>query len=333
MKPVAKLSLIILLFVAVIAVLLMTTGKNDKTNSVHKKRLALIQYNDSPLSELSKEGIIEGLSQIGLKQGIDYDLKVTNAQGDIATLNMMVDMVNNQRPDLIFVTSTPTLQVASKKIKDLPLVFTVVADPVATGVGTSFTEHISNITGISTLGDYEGMVKWLKQIVPQAKSVGTLYSPGESNSVKNMNSLKEYVEASGLKLIAVPVNSSAEVADAALALAGNHPDVICQIIDNITSAAFNGIARVAQNSKIPLFGFVSDQAEKGAILVVSRNYKQAGIDAVMLARKIFDGSSPVDIPFEYVSKTDIYINTQAAANYGITLPDELLNSPGVFKIK
>jgi ABC-type uncharacterized transport system substrate-binding protein len=333
MKSITKLLLILLLIAGVVVILLLTKKADNNERSIQKKKLVLIQYNDSPLSELSQEGIIEGLSQIGMTRGVDYDIKISNAQGDIATLNMMVDMVYNDRPDLIFVTSTPTLQVASKKIKDIPIIFTVVADPVVAGVGTSFTEHLPNITGISTLGDYEGMVRWVKMILPETRTIGTLYSPGEVNSVKNMSDMKKYVELAGLQLITVPVNSSAEVADATMALAGNRPDVICQIIDNITAAAFSGIAKVVQNSKIPLFGFVSDQAEKGAILVVSRNYKQAGIDAAMLAKKVFDGTNPSDIPIEFVSKTDVFINTQAAAFYNVTLPDDLLTTPGVIQVK
>jgi ABC-type uncharacterized transport system substrate-binding protein len=333
MKPFTKTILFLILIGAAIAIFLLTINKNDKVVQVQKKKLVLIQYNDSPLSELSQEGILKGLSDIGLTRGVDFDIKINNAQGDIATLNLMVDGIVNDHPDLIFVTSTPTLQVVAKKIKNIPVIFSVVADPIVAGVGTSFTDHLPNITGISTLGDYESMIHWLKVIMPNVKTIGTLYSPGETNSVKNMGELKRFAEMGGLKLITVPVNSSAEVTDAALALAVNHPDAICQIIDNLTSGAFSGIAKVSKNQKIPLFGFVSDQAEKGAILVVSRNYKQAGIDAVMLAKKVFEGINPADIPFEFVSKTDILLNREASSYYGITLPDELLNSPEVIKIK
>ena len=74
-----------------------------------------------------------------------------------------------------------------------------------------------------------------------------------------------------------------------------------------------------------MFGFVSDQSEKGAILVVSRDYVQAGIDAVRLAKKIFDGANPAEIPFEFVSRTEILINSVAARENGITIPEEILN--------
>jgi putative tryptophan/tyrosine transport system substrate-binding protein len=68
---------------------------------------------------------------------------------------------------------------------------------------------------------------------------------------------------------------------------------------------------------------VSDQSEKGAVLVVSRNYHQAGIDAVKLAKRILDGEDPSKIPFEFVSKTNIIINPKAASYFKIALPDEL----------
>jgi len=190
----------------------------------------------------------------------------------------------------------------------------------------------SPLSELSHEGILKGMIKQLKTILPDVKKIGTLFTPGEVNSVNNMNDLKKYANAAGIELITVPVNATSEITDATLALAGNRPEVICQIIDNLTSSAFSGIAKIAKEQKIPVFGFVSDQANQGAILVVSRNYTQAGMDAVRLAEKIFKGADPDTIPFEFVSKTDVLINTEAAAKYGITIPGELLDDPDVIKV-
>ncbi len=324
-----KITIRVIILVVAAAALLLLIDRDPKNESGSKKQLVLIQYNDSPLSELSQSGIEDGLAQIGLKAGEDYDLKVSNAQGDMATLNLMVDAAININPDLIFVTSTPTLQVAANKIKSIPVVFSVVADPIIAGAGESFEKHLSNITGISTLGDYEGMIKLVKLVFPDIRTIGTIYSPGEANSVKNMSELKKYAELEGIRLITVPVNSSTEVSDATMSLIAQRPQIICQIVDNLTSSSISSIIKVSQNEKIPLFGFVSDQADKGALVVLSRDYHQAGIDAVNLAKKIFDGKKANDIPFEFVSKTNIIINPNAASNYGIIFPDELLKREGV----
>lgn len=320
-----------ILLIVVIILVIVSRSNNKGENNL--KLIMLLQYNDSPLSELSKEGIIDGLEAIGYVEGVNYKMKALNAQGDVSTLNIMVEGALNDNPDLIFVTSTPTLQVVARKIQNIPVVFTVVADPVAAGVGTSFTEHMPNITGISTLGDYDGMAKWLKIMMPDIKTVGTVFTPGELNSVKNLEDFKISCSKFGIELLAVPVNSSTEVNDAALSLAGQNPDVICQIIDNLTSGAFSSIAKVAKDQHVPLFGFVSEQAKQGAAFVLSRNYYQAGIDAVGLAQKIFEGQLPQNLPFEFVSKTDLVINEKAANYFGISFPDQVLDFESLIKVE
>ena len=333
MKTSLKTFLKVIILIAFLAGLLLVIDKTSNKGNTSKLQLVLVQYSDSPLSDLSLSGIKDGLTQIGLKEGKDYDLKVSNAQGDMATLNLMIDGVVSEKPDLVFVTSTPTLQVAANKIKDIPVVFSVVADPLIAGAGKSFEDHLPNVTGISTMGDFEGMIKNIKIILPRTKSIGTIFSPGEANSVKNMSELKKYAELGGIELITVPVNSSTDVADAVLSLISQKPEIICQIVDNLTSSSIPNIIKVCQDHKMPIFGFVTDQAEKGAVFVISRNYYQAGIDAVNLAKKIFDGQKPENIPFEFVSKTDILINPKEAAKYGIVFPDEILKKEGLITIK
>jgi putative ABC transport system substrate-binding protein len=82
-----------------------------------------------------------------------------------------------------------------------------------------------------------------------------------------------------------------------------------------------------------MFGFVSDQAEKGAVVVLSRDYHQAGVDASRLAKKILDGMNPGEIPFEFVSRTEILINQTAVALYNITIPEEIYNRDNTIVVK
>jgi len=282
-----------------------------------KLRLALVAYNDAPITEASVEGILDGLSELGLKRDVDYTLAVQNAQGDLATLNNIIDDVVDGRYDLVFVTSTPTLQVVSKKIKSTPVVFTCVADPVAAGAGKSFQEHLPNITGISTMGDYQGGLQLFRQLIPGLKTVGTLYTPGEVNSVVNFKAFTALAKNMGIEVIGVPVSNSSDVADAALTLTASKPDAICQIIDNLTAASFGSIARAGSRAHIPVFGFVSSQVNEGAVAAMARDYVRGGKDAVKLAVKIWTGTSPSAIPFRYVSRSEMVINTAAAHAAGI----------------
>ena len=315
-SAISKISVIILFFSTIYSC-------QNNRGSGGQLKLALVQYNDSPLSELSKLGIEEGLKTAGMLAGKDFELKVYNAQGDVATLNMIFDAVTATRPKVIFVTSTPTLQVAIRKVRDIPVVFTCIGDPILAGAGKSFDDHLPHVTGISTLGDYGGMASLLPKIIPGVRTVGTLYTPGEINSQRNMEEFRQHLAGKNIELLAVPVNSSSETTDAILSLIARKPEVICQVIDNLTALSISGIIKAAQEHNIPVFGFVSDQAEKGAVFVISRDYIQAGIDAAVIAKQILDGTSPASLPIRFVSKTNLLINREAASRYGISIPEEI----------
>ena len=323
--------LLILGIITGITLLLLTSRQSGYHSFL--PMIAIVQYNNTVLSDLTEEGIIEGLTRSGLTKGKDYLLEIYNAQGDVSTLNLIFDALVNDKPDLIFVTSTPTLQVAVKKIRDIPVVFTMVADPVLAGAGTSYEAHLPNVTGISTMGDYEGMVKLLTLFRPEIKKIGTIYTPGEINSVRNTEVLKKSADAAGIELITIPVSSTAEVPDAALALASKQLNLVCQVADNLTAASVASIIKVSGDRNLPVFGFVTDQAEKGAVLVLARDFKQAGIDAAGLAKKIWEGTSPGNIPFGSVSRTILLINREAAVKTGISIPQEILNKENVILVK
>ncbi len=303
---------------------LITEGEKD-VKFTKKMNFALLQYIDAPSSEESLSGILDGLVEHGLERNKDFDFTVYNAQGDVGTLNSIVDAVISMNFDLIFLTSTPTLQAVIKKIKDVDVVFTTVGDPVYAGGGKSFKDHIPNITGISTLSDFEGMMVLVKKIFPEVKKIGTLYTPGEANSVLYNEHMIRIAAEHGIIVESVPVYTSVEVQDATAAVIGKGIDVFCQLADNLCSSTYTRIIDIANKESIPYLSYATNQVKDGALLAVGRDYYQGGKDAVRLAVKIFKGEKPVDIPFEYVSKTHIVLNMDVAESYGITIPDSIIN--------
>ncbi|MDA3928946.1 MAG: ABC transporter substrate-binding protein [Prolixibacteraceae bacterium] len=285
-------------------------------------KFCLAHYVDSPNSENAEHGLRDELKRIGLIEGEDFTLKVFNAQGDISTLNSIAEAISSDRWDIVFTTSTPTIQSISKKITDTPIVFTNVGDPLIAGLGDSFDNHMNHLTGISTLSDFEGMVKLVKEAIPGIKTIGTIYTPGEVNSVSYNDHLKIEAEKYGLKLISVPANSATEVADAALSIANQGIEAFTQISDNLTASCGASIIKTAYNSKIPYFAFISKQTDQGAIASIARDYYFAGVDAVNMAKEILEGTSPANIPFRYVTKSSLKVNTEAMEYFNIQLPEK-----------
>lgn len=300
--------------------------RNKRTTEQEKiYKFCLAHYVDSPNTEEVEKGIKDGLKNNGFIEGENYSLKIFNAQGDVSTLNSITEVVGSDKWDLIFASSTPTMQSFSKKIKQTPIVFSNVGDPVRAGLGESFTKHLPNLTGISTMSDFDGLVSLVIESMPGIKIVGTIFTPGEINSVAYVEGLKIAAEKRGLTLITVPANTATEVADAAQAITSRGIEAFTQISDNLTGSCYSSIIRESYKSKIPYFGFVSDQAENGAVAVLARDYYSAGIDAVELAMQIIKGRSPADIPFKYVSKTSVKVNKEAMKYFNISIPDKFLN--------
>jgi len=323
---ITRLGLSLILFGLASFILLVSDLGNRKGKGGKQKVICLVQYSESTISDETKIGCLEGFKTAGLILGKDFEWKYYNAQGDIPTLNTIMDAVNNNEDDILIVSSTPTLQAAIKKVKNIPIVFTTIADPIVAGAGKSFTDHLPNVTGVATLGDYEGLIKQLVIMMPGIKKIGTLFSPGEANSVHNKEFLNVVANKYGLSLVAVPVNSPSDVMDAATSLCSKKIEAITQIVDNMIDGSFVSISKVARKSKMPLFGYVTAQATKGAIAVVARDYQQSGKEAAILAARILRGGNPKDIPIKPVEKSLFVINAEAARYYGIAISKELIST-------
>jgi ABC-type uncharacterized transport system substrate-binding protein len=266
--------------------------------------------------------VLDGLQEAALVEGRDYRYTIRNAQGDMPTVSGLIDAAVRES-DLLITFSTPTLQAALQRVKQLPIVFNYVADPIAAGAGISDQSHASNVTGIYLIGAYEQMLPLIRTYLPNARVLGTVYVPAEVNMMSQMAVLEKVARNAGLELRAVAANSTSEVADAVLSLVAARVDAICQLPGNLTVAAFPSIAQAARRARVPVFGFQSSQAS-AAVLTLARDYYDSGREAAKLAARIMRGESPTNIPFVGIASTKMIVNRAAARATGLTSPAELV---------
>ncbi len=299
----------------------------DAKPSLRPRKVYLIQYNNVVDVQDAEAGVLEGLRTSGLVEGRDYKTKVLNAQGDMSTVSALIDAATNDRADLLITFSTPTLQAAIRRAPpSLPIVFTYVASAIAAGAGHTDQDHLPNVTGVSTGAAYDDLIGAIHQWFPQIKHLGTLYVPAEANMVFHSTNLQNAARKQGLELIVVPVNTASDVADAATALLARDVDAICQIPGNLTAAGFASISRVAHRAHIPVFAFQREQAQDGSLLVMARDYRDAGREAAGVAAQILRGDSPRTIPFRNFNRTTVIVNLDVARDLGTELPTGLVDS-------
>jgi ABC-type uncharacterized transport system substrate-binding protein len=294
-------------------------------------RIRLVHYKENEFSERCEEGLRDGFSQAGLVEDRDYELRVYNAQGDMSTLSGIMNTVRTDRVDLLLVISTPTLQAALRQAgSDTRIVFTGVGDGVQAGAGQSETDHLPNVTGVTTRSDFARMASVIRETLPQARRVGTLFTPAEINSVLYKDWFAEALAAQGMELVALPVTQSADVPQSASELLRQGIDVLAQVVDNLTRPGFGLIARRAAESNIPAYVFDSAQMKDGGVIAVACDYYQAGVEASEKALRVLQGESPGRIPFSNVRTVKLIINPTLARQYGLRIPETLLEEAEVF---
>jgi ABC-type uncharacterized transport system substrate-binding protein len=298
-----------------------------------KYKLCLVHYVDSHNSEDCEKGIRKALADNHLEEGVNFTLRVFNAQGDVSTLNSIAGSVGNEDWDLIFATSTPTIQLLAKKLQGRKIVFTNVGDPLAAGLGKSMENHLPDICGVSTMSDFGGLIRLASLLQPGIRQVGTVFTPSEINSVAYKDRLDEAANLAGIKLIAVPAGSATEVLDAANSLVSKGIDAFCQISDNLTGSCSAAILKVARESRVPYYGFVSQQLKQGAVAVCARDYYQAGVEAGQMGVEVLSGKDPGKIPYRVVAKTDFIFSRENAALLHIEAGDKVLEAIPELQVK
>jgi len=290
----------------------------------HQWKIKRLLYVESLPAEDALRGIDDGFKAAGLQAGRDFTMAQASAQGDMSILSGLADATAGDGTELVMTLSTPTLQTVLHKIKKLPMVFTFVANPIVAGAGTDDSHHLPNVTGVYTLAPYEQMIALLKQYFPNIHRIGSLFTPGEDNSVYNMEVFEKAAGEHGLSVSKLPVNSASELPNAALAMANQPIDAWVQILDNQMVSGFTAIAQAAARAKKPLFTFTQSGVEQGAAVAYSMDYYQAGFDAALKAAEVMRGKKPGDIPFSKPSKVRLIVSEAHAKALNLSLPAELV---------
>jgi putative ABC transport system substrate-binding protein len=272
-----------------------------------------------PALESDQKGFEKAIAEAGLEADYDYQ----NAQGDMANATTIAQKFKNDDLDLVHAIATPTSQAAVKVIKNKPIVYSSVTDPVDAGLVKTMGPSGTNVTGISDAWPIERQIELYHQMVPSAKKWGTIYNAGDANSVKSISWTRDAMKKFGLELIEVSISNSAEVYTGAQTLVGR-VDAIYITSDNTVVSALDSVVKVANNKKIPLFGGDTTTVEKGMIAAYGLNYFQVGYSAGKKAVLILKGQDPGTVPSGLTDNLSLWINLKAAKDQNVTVPEKFV---------
>jgi ABC-type uncharacterized transport system substrate-binding protein len=311
------------------AVLLLsdTSGRRDPERGVTPARtfrIGLAYFAPDPGAESCMRGLFDGLRVFGFVEGRNLEVVRVHAQGEIANIPPMLQALDAQRLDLIVPMTTPCLTGACAVVKNSPLVFTYVYDPVAAGAGKSFTEHLPNITGIGSFPPVADTVAMIRKLVPEAKVVGTIYNASEANSRKVVEVARGAFSAAGVRLEEVAISNSSDVFQAVQALVARGVAAFWITGDNTALLAFDGIVKAATDAGLPIINNDPEFLDKGALATVGIGFYESGVAAAKLAARVLRGEPPKGLAIENVAKKTVEVNVTVARRLGVSVPDEVL---------
>lgn len=286
-----------------------------------KYKVGIIQLVEHPSLDDIRDGIIAGLANSGFYDDIDIDYK--NAQNDMSLLATITRNMIQQRVDVLIPITTPAAQTAASLARNIPVVFAGLNDPVSAGLIESFERPGRNMTGSSHYQPPANHAGLILEIMTDAKRIGTVYNPGEFNSVTQVIELRKWAEEMGLTLVERPISQSVEVQQATESMVGL-VDAIYIGNDNTVVAGLEGLLHVTYRAKIPVFTADADSVKRGAIGAYGADFYELGVKTADLVIAILrDGADPGSLPVALIEQLELALNLTGADEIGLAIPESV----------
>ncbi len=311
-----------LLLAAVMALTLLVPGAGLAESKV--PLIGIVQLIQHAALDAANQGFVDALRDNGYVDGENIRIDSQNANGASDTLATIADSFIAQKVDLALAIATPAAQTLAGKTETIPILGTAITDYVEAKLAKSNEEPGYNVSGTTDMNPIVEQIDLLQRLVPEAKTVGLLYTGSEDNSVLQARIAVEAIEARGLKWVEVKVNNSNDVQQAAQSLA-DQCDVLYIPTDNVAASSMPIISEVMTAKKIPIICGESGMVDAGGTATLGLNYYKLGYQTGLMAIEVLNGADISTMPIQAQSEFDYAFNMEAAEAIGLEIPQDLLD--------
>jgi putative ABC transport system substrate-binding protein len=271
------------------------------------------------------DGLREGLAKFGYHEGKNLTFTVEDSKGETANLNGRAAKLIETKPDLIFTVATAHSAAAKQATATIPIVFSVVGDPVHAQLAASFASSRNNVTGVSSHSALltAKRLELLKDLAPRAKSVLVIVSISEASAKVGLPYLDEPAKKMGLRLVRRDV-SGAEEFEKLLAEKWTNVDAVFPMPSVFVGKNMPGLVAKANRERLPLIVVDESWVQTGALASYGSDFRLMGAQSAKLVVKVLKGTKPADIPIETPDPLVLTINRSAAKAIGLKIPEKIL---------
>lgn len=319
-----------LLTMTMVTAIMAGCGKSSEEKNAEKENytLGISQFAEHGSLDNCREGFLMGLEEEGIKEGENLTVEYKNAAADMGTASQISDSFVSDKVDMICAIATPSAQSAYNAAmdSDIPVIYTAVTDPIAAELADKDGKTVGNITGTSDKLPIDAQLQMIRQMLPDAKKIGIMYTTSEANSV---SAIAEYKELSGkydFEIVEKGISATADIPLAADSLLGE-VDCLTNLTDNTVVASLPTILEKANEKKIPVFGSEIEQVRIGCLAAEGIDYIALGKQTGKMAAQVLKGEKEAaEMAYETITEPGFYVNTKVAEMMGVAVPEDLADS-------
>ncbi len=290
--------------------------------------IGISQFAEHGSLDNCRKGFLEGLAEEGIVEGENLTVEYQNAQADTGAAGQIAATFLSHKADLICAVATPAAAAAytAAMKTGVPVIYTAVSDPVGSGLANADGSPVGEVTGTSDKLPVEAQLAMIREILPEAKTIGILYTTSETNSEATLREYEAHVEEYGFELVTTGISNSSELALAADNLI-SRVDCVNNLTDNTVVQGLPTILEKAGKAGVPVFGSELEQVKAGCLAAVGLDYVALGRQTGKMAAKVLKGEAKAsEQNFELISEYGLYLNTKVASDLGLALDEEYVSS-------
>ena len=325
-----------LLIVAIFALSATGCSKPTKTSPSSKAakgeeqqyNIGINQFADHPSLDNCRIGFLKGLEEEGFIEGENLNILFENSFANSGTAGQISQGFVSKGVDMICAIATPSAATAFTSTMDteIPVIFSAITDPISAGFAKEDGTPTGNITGTSNKLPVEAQLQMIRDILPDAKTIGIIYTTSEANSLSSIEEYKNQVENFGFKLETVGISELADIPLAADNLL-TRVDCITNLTDNTVVQGLTTILDKANSKNIPVFGSEVEQVKNGCLAAMGLDYIELGIITGKMAAKVLRGEEKAsNMKFEKITEFGFYLNNAVAKDLGISIEKTLIEN-------
>ena len=295
------------------------TGCGEDKKAEAPKTIGIVQLVEHDALDAANRGITDALKERGVTMEIDRQ----NAQADQSNLRNIAQRFVSHNYPLIFAIATPAAQTVANATSTTPIVATAVTDFAVAKLVKDNNKPGTNVTGSSDMNPIAAQTELLLKLVPNAKTVGTIYNSSEINSQLQIDILRKELEKHGVALAEATISSVNDIQQAAQSLVGK-VDVMYVPTDNVVASSMPTLYRVTQAAKLAVVAGEAGMVRSGATATVAVDYYNLGKIAGNMGADILEGKAkPQDSPIRYQTEFKVVLNEPVVKELGLTVPEDV----------